>query len=149
MEDNPARTLLLTTHYMAEADELCDRVAIINKGRVLACDTPEHLKKDFQKEAIFSIDVECDQAVNLDRFSAIQGLNNILVAAVNGTTSIEVFLEAEDVLAGVITELTEQNARIVSLQKRQPTLEDVFVQLTGKRMEEVEKVENDDASASK
>jgi len=49
----------------------------------------------------------------------------------------------------VISQLTEQSARIVSLQKRQPTLEDVFVQLTGKRMEEVEKVENDDASASK
>jgi len=48
----------------------------------------------------------------------------------------------------VISQLTEQNARIASLQKRQPTLEDVFIQLVGKRMEEVEKVENDDASAS-
>lgn len=148
MDDNPTRTLLLTTHYMAEAEELCDRVAIINKGRVLACDTPEHLKKDFQKEAIFSIDVECDHLVDLERFTAIAGLNKVLAVPVNGTTSVEVFLEAEDVLAGVITELTEQNARIASLQKRQPTLEDVFVQLVGKRMEEVEKVENDDASAS-
>lgn len=148
MDDDPTRTLLLTTHYMAEAEELCDRVAIINKGRVLACDTPEHLKKDFQKEAIFSIDVECDHLVDLERFTAIAGLNKVLAVPVNGTTSVEVFLEAEDVLAGVITELTEQNARIASLQKRQPTLEDVFVQLVGKRMEEVEKVENDDASAS-
>jgi ABC-2 type transport system ATP-binding protein len=40
VDENPTRTLLLTTHYMVEADELCDRVAIINKGKVLACDTP-------------------------------------------------------------------------------------------------------------
>ncbi len=45
MNDNPTRTLLLTTHYMAEADELCDRVAIINKGKVLACDTPDQSEK--------------------------------------------------------------------------------------------------------
>ena len=40
MKETPERTLLLTTHYMAEADELCDRVAIIDRGKVLACDTP-------------------------------------------------------------------------------------------------------------
>ena len=40
MKEQPERTLLLTTHYMAEADELCDRLAIIDKGKVLACDTP-------------------------------------------------------------------------------------------------------------
>jgi ABC-type multidrug transport system ATPase subunit len=53
----PARTLLLTTHYMVEADELCDRVAIINKGKVLACDTPDNLKHSLQQEAIFRMEV--------------------------------------------------------------------------------------------
>ena len=45
MHEHANRTLLLTTHYMVEADELCDRVAIINGGRVLACDTPSRLKQ--------------------------------------------------------------------------------------------------------
>src|SRR4029079_7648367 len=45
MKERPERTMLLTTHYMAEADELCDRLAIIDKGRVLACDTPAALKR--------------------------------------------------------------------------------------------------------
>src|SRR4029078_2591282 len=45
MKERPERTLLLTTHYMAEADELCDRVAIIDRGKVLACDTPAALKR--------------------------------------------------------------------------------------------------------
>ncbi len=40
LDEDKSRTLLLTTHYMVEADELCDRVAIINQGRVLACDSP-------------------------------------------------------------------------------------------------------------
>ncbi len=148
MDDDPTRTLLLTTHYMAEADELCDRVAIINKGKVLACDTPEHLKKDFQREAIFSIDLESAHTIDLDKFIAIPGVNNVLANQVNGTSNLEVFLQAEDALAGVIAQVTEQEARIISLQKRQPTLEDVFVQLVGKRMEEVEEVEHADAPAS-
>ncbi|MEN6434208.1 MAG: ABC transporter ATP-binding protein [Anaerolineaceae bacterium] len=138
MNDNPVRTLLLTTHYMAEADELCDRVAIINKGKVLACDTPEHLKKDLQHDAIFSIDVECNHPIELEKFHTIAGLNNIRIHAENGTKNIEVFLKADEAIAGVITQFTEQEARIISLQKRQPTLEDVFVDLVGKRMEEVE-----------
>jgi ABC-2 type transport system ATP-binding protein len=45
INERPSRTLLLTTHYMVEADELCDRVAIINDGRLLACDTPARLKQ--------------------------------------------------------------------------------------------------------
>src|SRR5258708_27533540 len=56
MEVDKKRALLLTTHYMVEAEELCDRVAIINKGRVLACDTPANLKRNLQRDAIFEIE---------------------------------------------------------------------------------------------
>ena len=56
VDEDPARTVLLTTHYMAEADELCDRVAIINGGRVLACDTPAALKRRLQREPIFHLE---------------------------------------------------------------------------------------------
>src|SRR5580700_7781462 len=55
MKEKPDRTLLLTTHYMAEADELCDRVAIIDKGKVLACDTPAALKRRVQTHALYEI----------------------------------------------------------------------------------------------
>jgi ABC-2 type transport system ATP-binding protein len=54
VDDNPSRTLLLTTHYMVEADELCDRVAIINQGRVLACDSPSVLKRNLQGMSFFT-----------------------------------------------------------------------------------------------
>src|SRR5947208_14563689 len=49
MQERPERTLVLTTHYMMEADELCDRVAVIHRGRVLACDTPPALKPRLQR----------------------------------------------------------------------------------------------------
>ncbi|HUS17995.1 MAG TPA: ABC transporter ATP-binding protein, partial [Chloroflexia bacterium] len=53
MREDPTRTVLLTTHYMAEADSLCDRIAIIDHGAVLACDTPANLKRRLQKQPIF------------------------------------------------------------------------------------------------
>src|SRR4051812_2578733 len=55
MKERPERTLLLTTHYMAEADELCDRLAIIDRGKVLACDTPANLKRRVQRYPIFEL----------------------------------------------------------------------------------------------
>ena len=51
------KTVLLTTHYMAEADQLCNRIAIINGGKILACDTPENLKKLVKMNKTFSLDV--------------------------------------------------------------------------------------------
>src|SRR6188472_1726521 len=54
----PGRTVLLTTHYMAEADELCERIAIVDHGRILAIGTPEELKKRVQRESIFRLEVD-------------------------------------------------------------------------------------------
>src|SRR6188508_810189 len=54
----PGRTVLLTTHYMAEADELCERIAIVDRGRILAIGTPEELKRRVQRESIFRIELD-------------------------------------------------------------------------------------------
>lgn len=64
----PGKTVVLTTHYMAEADELCDRVAIINRGKILACDTPANLKKTVQRDVVFHIDL----AGSFDRIEALR-----------------------------------------------------------------------------
>lgn len=138
LSEDPKRTLLLTTHTMVEADELCDRVAIINKGRVLACDTPENLKRSLQREASFNIRVDCQTPLNPHIFNRIPGLNALQLQAQNGSISLEFTLAVESALADVIASLNHQQARILSLQKRQPSLEDVFIKLVGLRMEEVE-----------
>jgi ABC-2 type transport system ATP-binding protein len=138
VDENPDRAILLTTHYMVEADELCDRVAIINHGKVLACDTPSQLKHDLQKNAIFEIDVDSHIKLEEGAIKKITGVHSFSSIEKNETIQLEIILKEEAVLAEVIASLTRQNVRIQSLQKRVPTLEDVFVKLVGKRMEEEE-----------
>jgi ABC-2 type transport system ATP-binding protein len=121
-----------------EADELCDRVAIINHGKVLACDTPSQLKHDLQKNAIFEIDVDSHIKLDEGAIKKINGVHSFSAKEKNETIQLEIILKEEAVLAEVIASLTRQNVRIQSLQKRVPTLEDVFVKLVGKRMEEEE-----------
>ena len=138
VDENPDRAILLTTHYMVEADELCDRVAIINHGKVLACDTPSQLKHDLQKNAIFEIDVDSHNTLDKGALKKINGVQSVSSKEKNGIIQLEIILKEEAVLAEVIASLTGQNVRIQSLQKRVPTLEDVFVKLVGRRMEEEE-----------
>jgi ABC-2 type transport system ATP-binding protein len=141
VDDNPTRTILLTTHYMVEADELCDRVAIINKGRVLACDSPATLKRRLQADALFRIEVSPLNGLGVERFESIAGVRKVVHHPQDGSALLEFILAQDDVLASVVNTLTAANIRILNLQKHEPTLEDVFVDLVGRSMEEVEKGE--------
>jgi ABC-2 type transport system ATP-binding protein len=138
IDTNHARTLLLTTHYMVEADELCDRVAIINKGKVLACDTPENLKHSLQQEAIFRMEVSNLNGMKLEGIQSLPGVNNVSHTSQDGSALLEFRLMEEAVLGEVVSVITANHIRIITLQKREPTLEDVFVDLVGRSMAEVE-----------
>ena len=139
IDENPTRTLLLTTHYMVEADELCDRVAIINQGRVLACDSPANLKRNLQQDAIFHLELSpFNGRLNATLFEALPGVINVTHSPQDGYESLDLILEEEQALAGVVNTLNSANIRLLNLKKNEPTLEDVFVQLVGQSMEEVE-----------
>jgi ABC-2 type transport system ATP-binding protein len=138
MDENHQRTLLLTTHYMVEAEELCDRVAIINKGKLLACGTPSSLKQSQQREAIFQIDLDAPKGLDVTAFEKLAGVNMVKLHDEEGKTVMDLALNEEAVLATVIAAATSLGAQIITLQTREPTLEDVFVRLVGQRMEEVE-----------
>ena len=129
---------MLTTHYMVEADELCDRVAIINKGQVLACDKPEILKQRLQKDVIYRMEVSPLNGFNPENFQALTGVKNIVHTPKDGFTIFEMILEEDDALGPVLNLLTSQDIHILNLQKRESTLEDVFVDLVGRSMSEVE-----------
>lgn len=141
MDEQPTRTLLLTTHYMAEADELCDRVAIINGGRVLACDTPANLKRRLQRDAIFHLDTSPLRNGALGAFDQLAGVRKVVHTPRDGTSELQLILEADEVLGNVITTLGQHGAHLLNLQKREPTLEDVFVDLVGLSMAEAETTE--------
>ena len=138
MRQRPASTVLLTTHYMVEADELCDRVAIINGGKVLACDSPAVLKRQLQREAIFELEVGPLNGVTPEQLRAIAGVRRLVHRPAEGGADLEFRLEEESVLPAVVGWLADGGVALRHLQKREPTLEDVFVKLVGMRMEEVE-----------
>ncbi len=148
LDEHPERTILLTTHYMAEAEELCDRVAIINQGRVLACDTPATLKHRLQREAIYHLEVSAVTNHYPQKLQSIQGVRKLVLRPRDGYAILELILDRDETLAAVVNSLTENQVRIINLQKREPTLEDVFVDLVGKSMEDVERG-NNGASHSK
>jgi ABC-2 type transport system ATP-binding protein len=138
MDDGPERSMLLTSHYMVEADELCDRVAIINGGQVLACDTPANLKRQLQREAFFRIEASPLNGLGLSAFETLSGVSSVQHEAQDGRSVLEFVLAEEAVLGEVIGTMTANNIQIMNLLKREATLEDVFVDLVGRSMAEVE-----------
>ncbi len=132
------RTLLLTTHYMVEADELCDRVAIINKGKVLACDTPANLKRKLQHDAIFEVETSPLNGWSPSKLEEQAEVRKAASTQIEGGAKLELILAEESALANVINVLTQKNIKVMRLTKREPTLEDVFMELVGARMDEVD-----------
>jgi ABC-2 type transport system ATP-binding protein len=139
LDANKTRTLLLTTHYMVEAEELCDRVAIINKGRVLACDTPANLKRNLQRDAIFEIETSPLNGLTPHVLQDQPEVRKAALTEIDGGAKLELILAEESALASVINILTQKNIKVLRLTKHEPTLEDVFMDLVGQRMEDVEK----------
>ncbi len=137
MKENPERTALLTTHYMAEAEELCDRVAIIDKGKVLVCDTPQNLKRSLAKEAVFHIEIPL--LVNgMEKLSKIPGVKQFAYQHKShlGRTELKFILEEESAISNVTEVLSSNGSKIISLSKMEPSLEDVFVALVGRGLKD-------------
>jgi ABC-2 type transport system ATP-binding protein len=136
MQQNPGRTVLLTTHYMAEADELCDRIAIIDHGTVLACDTPANLKRLLQKQPVFEVHAAGITERGIEALGHAPGVVRVMGEADEGGSAyrLKFILEAEAAIGAVISALAEQHGSIISLQKNEPTLEDVFIALVGRSL---------------
>jgi len=144
LDEDGSRTLLLTTHYMVEADELCDRVAIINQGRVLACDKPSVLKLRLQRDAIFEIETSPLNGLSAEALESLPEVRKASLSETESGAKLDLILVEEAALAGVINVLSQKDIRIMKFNKREPTLEDVFVDLVGRSMEEVETVGEDE-----
>jgi ABC-2 type transport system ATP-binding protein len=129
------QTILLTTHYMEEADGLCDRLAIIDHGRVLALDTPARLKASTGVDTMVTVAAADD---DLDR------LAEVLHVGVPGATEAKVsdglvrlgVKGARGVLPAVVQLAEEHGITVTDLGITEPTLETVFINLTGKDLRE-------------
>ncbi len=126
-------TVLLTTHYMDEAERLCDRVAIIDGGRVIALGTPAGLIATLGGEHVVEFDVETAATEPLDAapLAAVRSVSG--VRQENGGWSLQV-REPHAALPDLIAHLQSVGRRLARLTIRHASLEDVFVKLTGRRL---------------
>jgi ABC-2 type transport system ATP-binding protein len=123
------KTVLLTTHYMAEAEELCNRIAIINKGRLIALDSPEALKRRISGDSVIEVSVQAGQApFLLERLGSLGGK-----AAVELKNTIEPErISIRTARPGDVMELLSPCLNpqyVLGLEVRNQTLEDVYVTL--------------------
>jgi ABC-2 type transport system ATP-binding protein len=126
------RTILLTTHYMDEAERLCDRVAIMDHGKVIALGTPRELIASVCAEHLVEFSAGTDtQPLDLTPVSIIEGIRD--VQRENGSVRMQV-TELHRAVPALLAELGRQCVPLTELRTHSATLEDVFVTLTGRHL---------------
>ncbi len=124
------KTIFLTTHYMFEADELCDRIAIIHKGTLRVVNTPEKLKERLNKITPVLISLR-GVLPDISRvFKGAKGVQYVESEQKEHSTLIRVGLNQEETSLKGIISLLEEPYDIISIETMRPTLEDVFLELT-------------------
>ena len=126
-------TVLLTTHYMEEADRLCDRVAIMDHGRVLALDTPDGLKASVDADTVVEVTVEGDGAALTE---ALARMRDVVRAEPGEHTARVFFHGSRGIVPRVVAEAEAQGFPVTDISVSEPTLETVFITLTGKELRE-------------
>jgi len=131
MNEKEGVTILITTHYMEEADVLCDRVAIIDHGEIIALDTPAKLKSKAGKNVIMT---EVSDAEKFCRL--MKGHKSVLKAtSVGGTVHLTV-KDGEKLIPTLVSEAQKHGIDVFSVSLHSSTLEDVFIELTGRHIRE-------------
>ena len=126
------RTILLTTHYMEEAERLCDRVAIVDRGKVIARGTPGELIASIGVTHLVELSASgTGDGVDLDPIRAIGGVH--AAAYDNGRIQVQA-VDLHRVLPALLDELARQRTPLAELRTHSATLEDVFVSLTGRHL---------------
>jgi ABC-2 type transport system ATP-binding protein len=123
------KTILLTTHYMDEADELCERIAFINKGKIVDVKAPEQYKRDIPHTEV--LEIRCQGQPDFTPIQNLPGVDRVAADFRDGVTTLKVVAaRAETVLSEAIEHLRD-GGRILGVDVKQPTLEDVFLYVTG------------------
>jgi ABC-2 type transport system ATP-binding protein len=122
------RTIFLTTHFMEEAERLCDRVAIVDHGKIVALDTPQHLVDGLGDEncVVFETTAELGQSLlkKLDSIGRVERIGDRIV----------VYGKKTGLVGRVVNALESSGIHFENIHSEQPTLEDVFLKLTGREI---------------
>jgi ABC-2 type transport system ATP-binding protein len=127
------RTILLTTHYIEEAERLCDRVAIIDSGCIIAIGTPREIQSRTLGQSI--IDIRCEQPLPAGDIAAIDGAERCHITDDRLGISITSTRPART-LVELVKWIDQQGIELADIHLKRPTLEDVFIEMTGKKLRE-------------
>jgi ABC-2 type transport system ATP-binding protein len=126
-------TIILTTHYMDEAEKLCNRIAFMDKGKLITLDTPENLKHAMPGGDLLAIGFETIDDTALAAIRQHPTISNLevkgqslLISATNGSKALPL----------ILADLERSGVKVTSISIRSPSLEDVFIHLTGKGLDE-------------
>jgi ABC-2 type transport system ATP-binding protein len=135
MRDKEGKTVILTTHIMDEADQLSDRIAIVDHGKLIKLDTPENLKKEIGEGDVVDMKIS-DTSRNQDLIKELAKEKDVIsVVEINGRINIRA-LDAVAKLPMMMQTVERLDVQVADISVRQNTLEDVFIDLTGTRLRE-------------
>ena len=127
------RSILLTTHYIEEAEKLCDRVAIIDEGRIVATGTPREIQAAVLNQSV--IEIRCEQALPRANHVAWRDAAAPVFSADGKGLSVETGRPA-NTLIDLVKWIEENGIELSDIHLKRPTLEDAFIELTGKTLRE-------------
>jgi ABC-2 type transport system ATP-binding protein len=123
------RTVLLTTHYMDEAERLCDRVAVIDRGKVIALGTPKELILSLGGTEV--VNLTCDGPLDTTAIGSIPGVHAVTRTAAGASLTVA---QLHKTLPLLLAHVAQAGRTLTELSTHHATLEDVFVSLTGRQL---------------
>jgi ABC-2 type transport system ATP-binding protein len=133
------KTIVLTTHMMDEAEELCDRVAIMDQGKIIALGSPSQLVKKVKMENTITVVPDKTSPSLIEQIKGINGVKNVYTTSDEDQKkeTIKVITDCpDDILPDIVSTIVNTGTKVLSVQLSRVTLEDVFISLTGRRLRE-------------
>ncbi len=128
------KTMILTTHYMEEADRLCDRVAIMNQGKIVKEGTPEKLKNEGIMRSVVTLELKRISDDVVEEIAEFEEVEEVQVIE-KGFTELHVYTHnAEKNIPQIIKIIQRHGLKVYRLRSQEPSLEDVFINLTGRSL---------------
>lgn len=126
------RTIVMTTHYMEEADQLCERIAIVDRGRLLACDTPGRLKASAPGGTLVEVTLDADAAPVVARALAIAG---VVRAESHGNVLHAYSERGGEAIPALIAAAQGDGHTVTNIHLTRPSLESLFISMTGRKLD--------------
>jgi ABC-2 type transport system ATP-binding protein len=123
-------TVVITTHMMVDADLLCDRIAIVDHGRIVALDSSANLKKRISGADTTVIKLEVAN-LNSELVESVRGLKCADAVTQEDSTHLKLLVHGDEAFDSIVDSIRAKNGKITSMENVQPTLEDVFLHITG------------------